>query len=157
MHINPFSKATVTRKCYTSYYFAKFLQSIILTQVFGVCLSVCVCVCLCVCVCVRQLFFPIDFLLETTHIPTVKLLLPSQPKHPHYIFPMEGRSNNLILHCILTYTLTIFCCLLFCFSIVSMIKHLQKMFINYSVPIAFINGDKWVLTPLHSTFYIMHF
>ena len=30
------------------YYFAKFLQSIVLTQVFGVC--VCVCVCHCVCV-----------------------------------------------------------------------------------------------------------
>ena len=30
------------------HYFAKFLQSIVLTQVFGVCLSVTVCVCVCV-------------------------------------------------------------------------------------------------------------
>ena len=40
--------------------------------------------------------FPIDFLLQTRNILTVKLLLPSQPMHPHY---KEGRSNNLILHC----------------------------------------------------------
>ena len=30
------------------------------------------------------------FLLQTSHIPRVKLLLPSQPMHPHYIFPMQG-------------------------------------------------------------------
>ena len=50
----------------------------------------------------RQFFyfiFSIDFLLQTSHILTVKLLLPSQPMHPHYIFPLEGRSNKLILPC----------------------------------------------------------
>ena len=41
---------------------------------------------------------PIDFLLQTTHIPTVKLLLPNQPMHLHYIFPLKGGSNKLILH-----------------------------------------------------------
>ena len=34
--------------------------------------------------------FPIELLLQTSHIPTVKLLLPTQPMHFHYIFPMEG-------------------------------------------------------------------
>ena len=40
--------------------------------------------------------FHIDFLLQTSHITTVKLLSPSQPMHPHYTFPLEGRWNNVI-------------------------------------------------------------
>ena len=42
--------------------------------------------------------FSIEIPLQTSHIPTVKLLLPTQTMHLHYIFPLEGRSNKLILH-----------------------------------------------------------
>ena len=46
------------------------------------------------------LFFPIDFLLETRHIPTVKLLLPSQLMHFHYIIPLEGNVKTDRMVCI---------------------------------------------------------
>ena len=35
------------------------------------------------------------------------------------------------------------CPCMVCFSIVSMLRHMERMLTNYAVPIAFINGDKW--------------
>lgn len=44
---------------------------------------------------------------------------------------------------------------LFCYfsSIVTMIKHIEKMLTSYAVPVAFVNGDRFVL--LHLTVKIL--
>lgn len=37
-------------------------------------------------------------------------------------------------------------------SIVTMIKHIEKMLTSYAVPVAFVNGDRFVLVHSQLTF-----
>ena len=63
-------------------------------------------------------------------------------EHPKHVFKLMGKKIMTILCSNILPNWTSALVLFYIFSIVTILKHLEKMLTNFAVPVAFINGDR---------------